>query len=431
MQIHDILYYVYILFFGVYVSLRIACGAFSLRHWRLFASAAPVLLILQGICLQLWGIEQVWAFYPLITHLPLLLLLILPGCASLIRAVIAVAIAYALCQLLRWIGLLIGLFAIPPAVSLLLHLTACHLLLMLIDRYVLDTIHDVLNRDAHIRLQFSALPILYYVYDYFMLYTHSCYAKADIVRELIPTSTVLLFLLFAVAYQRTLLKSSQAECQVEALECKLQYACQEIGALRAIEEKTSIYRHDLRHHLTMIGSLIAADNTEQAMAYIQQTQSEIDALTPVRHCANEMVNLLLSAFAHRAQEQGVSVSAKMSLPEALPLPDTELCAILSNGLENACRAAAALPEGEDRIIDIFSSIRQRNLLLEIRNPYAGEVVMRDGLPAARDGARHYGCRSIQSIVQRRGGICTFQAADGIFVLRIAIPLSVQHAPKTD
>ena len=426
MGIHDLLYYVYVLFFGVYVSLRIACGAFALRHWRLFAASAPVLLALQGVCLQWKGVEQVWAFYPLIAHLPLLLLLILPGRASLSRAVIAVAIAYALCQLLRWIGLFISLLPLPPAVSPALHLALCQLLLMLVDRYALDAIHDVLGKDARIRLHLGTLPVLYYLYDYFMLYTHSRYAETGIVRELIPTSTVLLFLLLSVAYQRTLYRSSQAQRQIEALEGKLQHACQEIGALRAIEEKTSIYRHDLRHHLSMIGSLIAAGNPEQAMAYIRQTQSEIDALAPVRYCANETVNLLLGAFVHSAQAQGVAVSVRVSLPEALPLPDTELCALLSNGLENACRAAAALPEG--RTIDIFGDIRQRNLLLEIRNPYVGEVILQDGLPDAGNG--HYGCRSIQSIAQRRGGLCTFQAEGGVFVLRIAIPLPAGSAPPS-
>ena len=48
--------------------------------------------------------------------------------------------------------------------------------------------------------------------------------------------------------------------------------------------------------------------------------------------------------------------------------------------------------------------------------------MREGVPQAEDGQQHYGCLSIQSIVERRKGICTFEATQGVFVLRIALPL---------
>ena len=118
----------------------------------------------------------------------------------------------------------------------------------------------------------------------------------------------------------------------------------------------------------------------------------------------------------------MTLNIRASLPGELSLPETELCTLLSNGLENALNAAAALPEGADRTVSFFGGIKQNHLLLEIRNPYAGEIVLRDGLPQAQDSGRHYGCRSIQLIVQRRKGDCSFLASDGVFVLQVAIPL---------
>jgi len=49
--------------------------------------------------------------------------------------------------------------------------------------------------------------------------------------------------------------------------------------------------------------------------------------------------------------------------------------------------------------------------------------MQDGVPVAQDQHRHYGCRSILSVVQRRNGICRFESENGVFLLQIAIPLS--------
>ena len=118
----------------------------------------------------------------------------------------------------------------------------------------------------------------------------------------------------------------------------------------------------------------------------------------------------------------MSINIRASLPKELRLPETELCTLLSNGLENALNAVSALPAESEPAIDFFGGIKQNHLLLEIRNPYAGEIAMQDGIPLASGPERHYGCRSIQLIVQRRKGDCSFEACDGVFVLRIAIPL---------
>lgn len=77
MQVFELLYYVYLLFFGVYVSMRIACGRLKGGQRRFFMLLCPALLLLQGVCLQFWGVDGVWLLYPLIVHLPIALALIL------------------------------------------------------------------------------------------------------------------------------------------------------------------------------------------------------------------------------------------------------------------------------------------------------------------------------------------------------------------
>ena len=422
MQAYELLYYVYLLFFGVCASMRIACGPFTAREWRRFAFACPALLLLQGLCLQLWGSDGVWMLYPVIVHLPIVLGLTLLQGARWSVAVASVAITYALCQLPRWIGLVIQALGLARPAALLIHLACCLLLLLLLNRYCLDAIRGAIVSSDRAPLFFGALPVLYYLYEYFSLYTQQRFTDLLVVDELLPTGVVLLFVCFAIAYQREVERNRQAGVQTAALESELSRAQQEIGALRDGAERTAVYRHDFRHHLTMIDSLISAGSSDQAAAYIRKALGEIDALVPLRDCEHETVNLLLSAFRERAKQRGVSMRVNVSLPGELGLPETEICTLLSNGLENALNAASALPADEQRTIEFFGGIKQNHLLFEIRNPYAGEIVLRDGIPLAQDDARHYGCRSIQMIVQRRRGVCTFDASGGVFVLRMAIPL---------
>lgn len=420
-MIYEVLYYVYILVFGVYVSMRLACGRLSARNWQIFAWLCLALLVMQGVCLQFLGIDRVWALYPLITHLPMLLTLIWLLKQQWGRALVSVVISYSLCQLPRWAGLVFQACGLTPAVELALHLAASQAILMLLDKFCLDAVHGLLSSFRAPLRYIGVLPVTYYLYEYFMLYTKRRYSHVLALNEFLPTGLVLFFILFAIAYQRETEKRALAERQSAALEMKLSHAEREIHLLRAIEEQTAIYRHDLRHHLAMLDSLLSTGREEQAAAYIREVQSEIGAITPIRCCENETVNLLLGAFRDRAEAQGVNLMIKASLPAELSLPDTELCALFSNGLENAANAVARLPEGEKRI-DLYCGIKQGKLLIEIRNPYAGEILMEDGLPRTDASSHGYGCRSIRSIALRRQGMCSFDAAQGMFTLRVVIPL---------
>ena len=147
----------------------------------------------------------------------------------------------------------------------------------------------------------------------------------------------------------------------------------------------------------------------------------MDAVTPRRFCENELVNLLCSSFSEKAERMGTRLTVEAKLPKELSVSDTELCSILSNGLENALNAVAALEEAL-RWVKLYCGVRLNKLLIEIKNPYAGRIAMRDGLPVSHRDGHGYGCRSIRSIAVQNEGLCTFDAEQGVFTLRVMLPL---------
>jgi len=420
---YDLPYNIYILIFGVYVSMKTACGTLSTKHWRLILVSCPLLLLLQGIIMLLWNTDTVRLFYPLITHLPMVLIIARFAGVRLEIALVSVAISYSICQLPRWLGLLISMLTLPPVVFIFIHIAASQLLLLLLDQFCLPSVHRVISGQPRLLICVGALPLLYYSYEYFLLYTNRRYVHLLLLNELLPTSLVIFFILFAIIYQHEMEKRIQAENHMHTLQANLLQAGQELDALHRIQEQTAVFRHDMHHHLAMIAGFLSSENPSAAAQYISQTRQQIDAIVPSRLCAHEAINLLLCAYKSKCEQLGVAFHAKAELPQTLDLSDTELCAMLSNGLENALNAVQTLPDDTIRRIDVLCCIRQENLLFEIKNPYCGEIVMENGLPVSKKGGAHYGCRSIQSIAQQHHGLCAFFHADGIFTLRIAIPLS--------
>ena len=179
----------------------------------------------------------------------------------------------------------------------------------------------------------------------------------------------------------------------------------------------------------MLEGLLSAGKPDQAEQYIRKVQSDVEAITPRRYCENELVNLLCSSFAEKAQHIGAQLDVDAKLPAALSIPETELCAVLSNALENALRAVGELPEGQ-RTVTLYCGIRLGKLLIEVKNPYAGELAMQNGRPVSSRLGHGYGCRSIQTIAARSGGLCEFRAENGVFCLQIVLPVvtPVEPAP---
>ena len=161
---------------------------------------------------------------------------------------------------------------------------------------------------------------------------------------------------------------------------------------------------------------------EQAQELVKTAMTDLDAIAPKKFCENETVNLLCSSYESKAQRLGVTLTTNALLPKNIPLSDTELCSMVSNGLENALLAASQ-PELSDKWVEFYCEIKQNKLLIQIQNPYVGQVVMENGLPVSTRDGHGYGCHSIQAIAQRNGGLCSFEAKNGLFTLRLILPLA--------
>lgn len=199
----------------------------------------------------------------------------------------------------------------------------------------------------------------------------------------------------------------------------------ELNALRQMQNNTVIYRHDMRHHLSLIGSFAADGDLEKIKEYLSSTEAAIDAMTPVKYCENETVNLILSSFVNKAKKANVNLHTNVKLSENLKINDTELCSLLSNALENAITAAGILEEEGLRKVYFHTVINDDKLVISTENAYVGEIEMDGDLPKSskKEAGHGFGIRSMIDIVERHGGLYSFETEGGIFILRLMLPLS--------
>lgn len=411
-----------VLFFGLFLSVFIAGGWQNSSQRRLVFLLCPFFLLIQGIFWLFLGTDSVTKLYPLIIHLPLVLLLIFALKKPFLVSLVSVLTAYLCCQLPRWVSLTVTFFTDLPLAGECCYTLSIFPIFFFLYRYLARTAHDVITFSPQTLFLFGSLPFAYYLFDYATtVYSNLQQLGHTFLNEFLPTLLIIFYLLLLSAYHRQVQKRTQAELQKTVLENELQQAATEMENLRRSEAQTAIYHHDIRHHLTMIESFLSAGKPQQAEEYIQKVQTDLRNIVPKRFCKNETVNLLYSAFFDRAQSQNITLKTEIKLPPTLPFSDTELCSLLSNALENAIHAVTPLSPVQ-KWISFYCVIRWNKLLIEVKNPFSGEILLHDGLPVSSLEGHGYGCRSIRTIAERFHGICSFEPENGIFTLRIILPI---------
>lgn len=412
-----------VFFFGAYLMLSMVKDNELERRWNIpFAVYLPACLAFQTVSWLVLGLQMTKQIYPLIVILPLLVILILNLKKPVSTAVVSICTGYLCCQLPRFGEIIVTAATGSALAGQIVYTIIIAPIFFFLQRYFVPAARDAMTESPRSLFLFGGLPVIYFVFDYTTtIYSDVLYSGSRVVAQTIPTVAGLFYMIYTTAYRRQLQQRTQAELLNSLMAGQLKQAGTEIASLRQAEVQAAAYRHDIRHHLTAISGFLASDRPQQAEEYIRQVQSDIEAITPKRFCENELVNLLCSSFSAKAERMGVRLTLEAALPGALSISDTELCALLSNGLENALNAVGALDENR-RWVEFYCGVRLDKLLIEIRNPYAGQITFRSGLPVSARPNHGHGCRSIHTISQTYRGLCEFKAEDGIFTLRAALPM---------
>lgn len=399
------------------------CDALDTRRKRwIFWLCMILISLMQGWIYSVWDEEFLRRIYPLIVHLPLLLLLWgLTG--KILWPLVSILSAYLCCEVRRWAALIVvaalhGGAVMQDAVELAVTLPLLILLLRLFAPVIRPLAEDTVQR----RCVFGLVPAVYYLFDYgTRVYTDLLYSGGPAAVEFMPFVCCLVYMAFLLYHSSKERTQSQLRQVQKNLDMQLNQAVREIDALRQSQTLASRYRHDLRHHLQYLSACIENGQTEQAQSYITGVCSEIEAHKVQRYCENEAANLILSAFAGRAEREGVSMTIHCAIPAFILVSDSDLCVLLSNALENALYACRPLvAEGRACSILVQAYKRQDKLFLQVTNPCAGEVRFEKGVPVSDRPGHGIGVQSICAIVSQYGGVCSFTVKDGQFILRLSV-----------
>lgn len=152
-----------VLLYGLFLSTHIAGGWATPREKRLILIICPFFLLIQSAFWLALGVDTTKQLYPLIVHLPLILILVLGLKKPISLAVVSVCTAYLCCQLPRWFNLACTALTGSPLMGELCYTVVIVPIYLLLYRYFVRTAHDAITYSPKILFLFGSLPFVYYI----------------------------------------------------------------------------------------------------------------------------------------------------------------------------------------------------------------------------------------------------------------------------
>ncbi|WP_372994760.1 sensor histidine kinase [Lutispora sp.] len=409
------------LIFGVMVSVLLAGIESTRKNMFIISFLCAFFLFIQFISWWTLGLDLTAKLYPLIIHLPMIVILsIYYKCPWHISA-ISVLTAYLCCQVPRWIGFLAGAALGSKIADHAFYVGAVFLAYFILEKYVVGSIRQLMVKSPKSCLLLGGVPLFYYIFDYVTtIYTDVLYNGAEWAVQFMPSTISVFYFVFVILYYIETQKQADFQRERDMLNTQFRQAQIELESLRKVHQNAAAYRHDMRHHLALLQGLASKGLTNEIKEYLQTAKSDMDSITPIRYCENETVNLIISSFASKAKQSEIILTVDVKLPDLLPFSDTELCSLLSNALENAIHACKNIEYKNKRYIKLRMYSKNNKLCIDIRNSYQTQPIFHQGLPVSKEQGHGYGTKSMAHIVEKHGGVYQFSFKDGLFVFQATV-----------
>lgn len=413
--------YLFTLGFGIALSAAFAGVAHRRNYVTGLVAFFAADLAVQSAIASASSIQLVQMVYPLVTHIPLVFFLVLWCRRTWQVSLGAVFTAYLCCELPNMVEKLTLLASGgSPGASTTAYVVSAVAFYVLLRRFVAGPVNELLEYSRTSCLAFSAVPLVYYVWCYAAgIYTDWIVSNSYEAMLAVSGMFSTLFVIFAAIYSIEVKRRSTTIAAQEKTEMQLQQAGKELESLRRLQSLTAEYRHDTRHRLRVLSALAQEGNIEAIKELVADAANDLDNVSPTRFSANESVNIVLSFYVSECERRDIGLRVNAQVGRELPLSNTEVCALIGNALENAVTACNGISGAS---IEVELLEHRGNLLLSVTNSYEGIVVIEGGVPQSEREGHGYGCASIKAIAENHRGQAMFSAADGVFSLRVAIPL---------
>ena len=194
--------------------------------------------LLQLAAMLLLSEEAVWKLYPVITHLPLLIMVCLVFRKPIETTAVAILTAYMCCQPSKWFGVLAGDLTASSVVELVVRMACLIPSAYIAVRYLAPYLSKIFGGNRPTVWILSAIPAVYYVFNYMTaVYTNLWLEHARVLVEFLPFFLAVCYTAFCVVYDKACERTADAQRKEHIIRIAVEQQEKEINAVKQMEKE--------------------------------------------------------------------------------------------------------------------------------------------------------------------------------------------------
>lgn len=236
----------------------------------------------------------------------------------------------------------------------------------------------------------------------------------------IPTQLYLIYAsfdiiccMFAMMLQFGIIETGSLKEESRIMEHVLHMQQEKYSLSKETIELINIKFHDLKKRLAVSPALDAREAQE-----LYQTLGIYDMALK---SGNEALDIVLAEKGLVCERQGIRLECIADGGSLDFMAPADVYSLVGNAIDNAIESVLKVTDPGARFINISIRNSRRMLIVNIENPYEGELRFEDGLPLTTKADKDFhgfGMKSIQKVVEKYNGFLSITSEDGVFVLNI-------------
>ncbi len=212
-----------------------------------------------------------------------------------------------------------------------------------------------------------------------------------------------------------------SKIEKESFDRQINIYKQELERIEKNELRIEGIRHDLRHHIIEMESLISHGETDELIHYLADIKKDVLADVRYSQTGRYEVDSLVNYLIKDAGEALSSVDVKMTIPHDLNVNKYHLNIILGNLLENAIEASK---KSDEKTLKLLTKVERNVLYIDIENSYKGHLYTdnKHYISSKQDavGKHGLGLSNVERIVKENGGDIVIDFTQDKFRVRVMI-----------
>ena len=259
--------------------------------------------------------------------------------------------------------------------------------------------------------------IEFYVYRYLSNSTAAYVLRLEIFGVAVISVYIISIMFFNFIlkqYKETFIKAKEKD----NVDRQLQNIVEQNKLKEEKDNELRIVRHDMRHLLITISSLIQQSKLTQAQQMIDEYIKTIENTKVIKYCNDPIINSIISYYKSICLKNKINLKIKVkNLIVPNNIKSSDIAILISNCFDNAINASMKLTK--NRYIEFKFINNDDKLVLQVKNNYNGNIQYDSNeLPTNLNENHGIGTQSIASFCKKNKLTLDYDITDSLFTISI-------------